>query len=91
MKKYVSGYYNYFGLLPEADTLWDEYEYIYNNKLVVAENIHHIDHGANKWEGIENWMALSFKNHDDVHQEKLLDRETLKDIHLQFLKYNPYD
>ncbi len=91
MKIHVKGYHDHFGLDPEADVLYDEYEWIVNNRLVVAQNVHHIDHGANKWEGIENWMALSYDNHDLVHKEKLSNRLELKEIHLQFLKNNPYD
>lgn len=91
MKSYVKEYYSYFELVPNSDVLWDEYEWIINHELVVAQNIHHIDHGANKWEGIKNWMALSFENHDKAHQEKLLSRKELKKIHLQFIKGNPYE
>jgi len=90
MKKYIIDYYEYFGLHPEADIIWDEYEYIVNNRLVKADNVHHIQHGANKYEHINNYIALSYSNHELAHQEKLGHRDQIQDVHFQFLEDNPY-
>lgn len=91
MKIYITLYYNHFGLSPQADIVWDEYEWIVNNVLVEAKNIHHIEHGANKHDHINNLMALSYDNHNKAHAEQLGHRDSLKEIHLQFLNNNPYD
>ncbi len=89
MKQYIKDYYDYFSLSPNADTLFDELEFIVNKRLVVAENIHHVFFGSGKYEHIDNYMALSYANHTKAHDEKLK-REYLKEIHLQFLENNPY-
>ena len=88
MIRYKKIYLEYFGLY-EIDTIWDEYEFIINDRLVIAENIHHIEHGANKHDDINNLMALSYENHTKAHAE-ILNRKELKDIHLQFLMTNLY-
>lgn len=89
MKEYILAYHENFDLVPSIDIIWDEYEYIVNGILVVANHIHHIFFGASKFEHISNWMALTYENHDKAHQEKL-NRYDLKEIHLQFLSNNPY-
>ena len=88
MKPYIKGYMQHFGIHP-GEPIYDEYEYIVNNRMVIAQNIHHVLFGANKFEGIENWMALSYNNHTKAHNE-LLNRYDLRDIHLEFLNNNPY-
>ena len=90
MKKYLHIYYDYFDLEPEADIVWDEYEWVINRKLVVAVNVHHIEHGANKHDHIDNLIGLSYNNHVKAHNE-VYNRHYLKGIHLDFLKDNPYD
>jgi len=97
MKIHVKNYYKYFGLTPRVDVIYDEYEWIVNNREVVANQIHHIEHGANKWEGIENYMGLTFDNHDLCHNRgshiagDFADRDRLKEIHLEFMNgNNPY-
>ena len=91
MKKKVNAaniYYKYFNIGVD-DPVYDEYEWVVNDRFVMAHNIHHIKHGANKEEHINNYMALSFNNHNKAHLE-ILKRDYLRDIHLQFMWMNPY-
>lgn len=88
MKAYIQKYYNHFGI-HICDTVWDEYEYIVNERMVVAQNIHHVEFGANKTDDIKNLMALKYDNHQLAHSEQL-NRYHLKDVHLQFMNNNPY-
>ena len=88
MIKYKKIYLEYFGLY-EIDTIWDEYEFVVNDRLVISENIHHIMHGASKHDNINNLMALSYDNHQKAHAE-ILKRDYLKKIHLSFMFQNPY-
>ena len=88
---YKKIYDDYFGIIRGADIRIDEYEYIISNgeNIVPAPEVHHIEHGANKIEHINNYMALSVENHKKAHKE-LLKRAYLKEIHLQFMGNNPY-
>ena len=88
MVKYKQTYINHFNLTI-GDTIWDEYEWGVNNKLVVAVDIHHIVHGASRHDDITNLMAVSRNNHNKCHSEEL-NRYFLKRVHLQFMKNNPY-
>lgn len=85
---YKKEYYKHFDLL-DGEMCVDEYEYIVNDKIVMANKIHHVFFGAHKYDHIDNWMALSTDNHNRAHNEEL-DRYDLKEIHLQFLRNNPY-
>jgi len=85
---YKNGYFEYFGI-SKHDFCIDEYEYIVNDRMVEAVNIHHILFGASKYDDINNWMALSYDNHAKAHNEELK-REYLLEIHLKFLESNPY-
>ena len=85
---YKKEYYEYFNLIPDEMAV-DEFEFVVNDKIVPASDIHHVLFGASKYDHIDNWMALSRENHDKAHQE-ILKRDYLKDIHLEFLIRNPY-
>ena len=90
MKKkvdYKKKYHNHFGII-NGDAI-DEFEWIVNNRIVMANKIHHVLFGAYKTDNIENLMALSTSNHDKCHNEQL-DRYYMKEIHLQFMNNNPY-
>lgn len=90
MKKKVNyklEYHDHFGII-DGEAV-DEYEFIVNNEIVMANKIHHVLYGKDKIEHITNWMALSTANHDKAHNEEL-DRYDLKEIHLQFMDNNPY-
>ena len=83
-------YYQHFGLVIEADIVWDEYEWIVHSRMVEAVNIHHIEHGANKYDHIKNLMALSYENHTKAHNEEF-SRQFLKALHANFISGNhPY-
>lgn len=87
---YKSEYYKHFDLI-EGEMCVDEYEYIVNGKVVLANKIHHVFFGASKYDHIDNWMALSTENHDKAHQEDPeFNRYRLKEIHLEFMNNNPY-
>ena len=88
MKKYLETYYNYFGI-QECDPVYDEFEMIVNNRMVIADNVHHISHGCNKTDDINNLMALSYDNHQLSHSEQL-NRYYLRDIHIEFMNNHPY-
>jgi len=86
---YKLKYYNHFGL-QECDPVFCEYNYIVNGIYVPAVNIHHVLFGKGKKDNnIINLMAVSYQVHQDAHNEKL-NRYDLKEIHLQFMKCNPY-
>ena len=85
---YKEKYLNYFGIHP-IDFVYDEYEFIVNERQVKAVNIHHVEFGAHKTDDIENLMALSYHNHTAAHNEEI-DRYELKEIHKQFMENNPY-
>ena len=87
MKNYKKKYHDHFGII-DGEAV-DEYCFIVNDQIVFANKIHHILFGAHKTDDIENLMAVSTDTHDKAHDEKL-DRYYLKEIHLQFLKNNPY-
>ena len=91
MKQHTKDYFNFFHLSP-IDIVWDEWEWVVNERLVVAVDIHHIAHGANKVEHISNYMALTREHHiNDAHGEKSgFDRKTLKKLHIDFVNTNPY-
>ena len=88
MVKYKKIYLDHFGL-NEFEFIIDEYEFIVNNRVVKAVHIHHIEHGANKHDHIDNLMAVSFETHNKAHSEKLK-RDYLKDVHCIFMVRNPY-
>jgi len=89
MKAYLTTYYEYFGI-QECDPVWDEYEYIVNGKMVIAQNVHHILFGKGKKDNrIENLMGLNYNNHTAAHNEQL-NRYELLEIHKEFLTNNPY-
>ena len=76
--------------LDKADFLYCEYNWVVKRVMVRAVNIHHIEHGANKNDDINNLMAVSYEVHQMAHAEKL-DRYHLKEVHKTFLTQNPYD
>lgn len=88
MIKHKKIYFDYFGTEARIYPI-DEYEWIVNDLKIPATDIHHVEHGANKTDHINNLMALSRKNHLKAHNEELK-RDDLKKIHLQFIKTNPY-
>lgn len=88
MKKHVKTYMQHFNIGID-DLFYDELEWAVNDRFVRAVNVHHIKHGANKEEHINNYMALSYSNHQKAHAE-ILKRKYLKQIHLDFLQTNPY-
>jgi len=85
---YKQKYLDHYNLTT-ADFLYCEYSWIVKRVAIKAENIHHVFFGANKTDDIENLMAVSYDVHCDAHNEKL-DRQHLKDIHLEFMLNNPY-
>ncbi len=89
VKNYKKVYLDHFGL-NEADDIACEYSWIVKRVMVRAVNIHHIEHGANKNDDINNLMAVCYKVHQLAHSEKL-NRYHLKEVHKTFLKENPYD
>ena len=89
MKIHIQKYFDHFGLVPGVDYAWDEYEWVVNNALVVATDIHHIKHGAHKFEDINNYIALTRNNHNRAHDEELK-RDFLWDVHQKFMKENIY-
>ena len=88
---YKEKYLDHFSLT-KADFIYCEYSWIVKRVMVKAENIHHIEHGANKNDDIENLMAVSYEVHQLAYDEKLVNsRYHLKAVHETFLKENPYD
>ena len=88
MVHYKKIYFDYFGTEAKIFPV-DEYEWVVNDLKIPATDIHHIEHGANKTDHINNIMALSRKNHIKAHKEQLK-RDYLKKIHLEFMFNNPY-
>ena len=84
---YKKVYHDHFGII-DGDAI-DEFEFIVNNKIVIATQIHHVLFGAHKTDEIENLMAVSTLTHNKCHDEQL-DRYYMKEIHLIFMNNNPY-
>jgi len=85
--KYKEKYHDHFGII-DGEAI-DEYEWVVNERIVMANKIHHVLFGSHKTDDIKNLMALCTDNHDKCHNEQL-DRYYMKEIHLQFLDNNPY-
>lgn len=85
---YKKKYIEHFNL-DKQDDIACEYSWIVKRVFIPAQNIHHILHGCNKVDDIENLMAVSYEVHNMAHEEKL-DRYYLKSIHEEFMNNNPY-
>lgn len=86
---YKEKYIKHFNLNKEDDIAC-EYSWIVKRVFIPAVNIHHIFHGANKNDDIDNLMAVSYQVHQMAHAEQL-DRYHLKEVHRTFLRENPYE
>ena len=90
MKKHTRIYLQHFRI-GEQDFVFDEFEFIVNNREVRAVDINHIDPrgmgGSKSKDVITNLMALSRENHNDFEAGKI---PNAQEIHDEFLKRNPY-
>ncbi len=58
--------------------------------MITATDIHHITYKSQLGtDNITNLMAVSRKEHDNIHQEKYT-KEYLQEIHNRFMTENPY-
>ena len=87
MIKYKKIYMDFFNL-GEQDFIYCEFNYM-QGKQIKAVDFHHIRHGANKVDHINNLMALSREVHDKAHKEHIC-RNELEQIHGMFINNNPY-
>jgi hypothetical protein len=90
MKIHTKIYMQYFNIGIQ-DVIYDELEFVENGRLIRANDIHHIEPkgmgGSAGKEHIENYIALNRENHASAHAGLI---ENLKEIHLNFMKNNPY-
>ena len=88
MIKYKKIYMDFFNL-GEQDFIYCELHYIGLGASIKSVDIHHIRHGANKVDNINNLMALCRECHDKAHREHIC-RNELEQIHGMFINNNPY-
>ncbi len=89
MKPYKRNYIKHFDLTPD-DFIYCEVAFILYGACIRGDDLHHITYKSQLGtDNITNLMAVSRKEHNEIHEEKYT-KEYLQDIHNRFLVENPY-